>query len=225
MRFSWRDRRHDRTVDPLLEDSWRLHYQRIAPPIVGYLAAQGLARPADLVVPLLLQAVRKIEALHADHGGLRVWAMFLAHRMVTKARGRHPSPVLHPDLVADLTDPERNVLLLRVFGGLSLEQVAATVRERRPVVAELERRALHRLRDRVGTGVYGLLGPASDISDEDAATLIAGDGFPSDPGLGTLASALEDLRTRYIVAAPTHIEDQHIAQITEERSGALALSL
>jgi hypothetical protein len=221
MTSAWKRTEKDRAEEPGIEDAWRISYRRIAPGMVAYLAAQGFAHPADAVVPLLLMAVRKLQALQADGRGLHTWSLLLAHRTVVRARRHHPGPIVGPSLLSGLATAQRDVLLLRLFGGLSHAQVAVTMRKRRRSVIALEREALHMLRDLVGA-TFGL---RAQISEEDAATLIAGDAFPSDPALVPLAAALERLRTAYVMDAPVHIEDQHLAEIADRRTGAPALHL
>jgi hypothetical protein len=219
MTSAWRKKNRD--IDPSIEDAWRISYRRIAPGMVAYLAAQGFAHPADAVVPLLLTAVRKLQALQADGRGLRTWSLLLAHRAVVRARRHHPGPIVGPGILSGLSIPERDVLLLRILGGLSHEQVAVTMRKRRRAVTALERRALQSLREPVGA----TFGFRAEISDEDAATLIAGDAFPSDPALVPLAAAFERLRTDYVMDPPVHIEDQHLAEIADVRTEAPAMQL
>jgi RNA polymerase sigma-70 factor (ECF subfamily) len=203
-------------TDPELVHSWRLHYERIAPVLVGYLAAQGVARPADLVVGMLVDAARRLDGTQAGGRALRLWAMAVAHKTIVKARRRVDTDrIAQPMLLDRLTMHERDVLLLRLLGGLSVEQVAMIVRRRRRSVAMLERVALEVLREQV-CGVRGT------ICDADAATLIAGDGFPADVSLAPLASSLEHLRTAFVRPAPIHIADQHLAEITDARTAVPA---
>ncbi len=186
-----------------LERSWRPHYERVAPVLVGYLAAQGVARPVDLVVPILIDALRRLDGTRIDGRALRVCAMAIAHRTIVKARRRITvERTAGPMLLDRLTIDERDVLLLRLLGGLSIEQIASIVRRRKRSVAMLERVALEILRERV-------CGFRGRISDEDAATLVAGDAFPSDTSLVPLAAALEHLRANLVVSAPIHVADRN----------------
>jgi RNA polymerase sigma-70 factor (ECF subfamily) len=203
------------SVDPEIEHAWRLHYRRIAPGLVAFLAAQGVARPADAVVPLLLDAARRLDRLRGESRALRLWAFMLAHKAVVRARLRAGgAPNLGPMLLDRLSTSQRDVLLLKLLAGLSTEQVAVVVGKQERTVTSLERHAFEALA-KIFTG-------KRRISDEDVATLIAGDAFPCDESLLPLAAALEGLRTDLVQPAPVHIEDQHLATIAGSRTKALS---
>lgn len=207
------------TTDPDLEFSWRVHHDRLAPGLVGYLCAQGVEHPADLVVPLMLDAARRTQLRGA--GGPRAFRVALfevAHRAITRARRRHgagPHDLETPMLLDPLTVPERDVLLLRVIAGLTVDQTAGVVGRSRRCVATLERRAIDELAATVA--------PGPPPSATDLAALIAGNGFPDDDALLPLAAALEALRTTYVTAAPTHVADQHVAAMMDARAQAPAV--
>ena len=218
MTLAWEDVRGRGQIDSDVMDAWRIHYRRIVPSLLAYLSAQGFARPADVIVPLLLEAADRIDRGQAGGRAMRPYVFFVVHRAIARARRTQPNHFATcPSLLRDLTPHERDVLLLRMFAGLSIDHVSLIIRRRRRTVVGLERAAMHNLNE--------LFGTAAGVSDADIATLIAGDGFPRDPGLVHLAAALEQLRTNYLVEVPLHLEDQHIAEITDARVRAPEVSL
>ena len=155
--------------------AWERIYADLAPGIAGYLRAHGAADPEDLLGEVFLQVVRNLGGFTGGEQAFRGWVYTIAHRRLIderRRRGRRPvSPApddvleaaagsggdVHEDAAARLDDarvreaidalPEdqRSVLLLRIAGDLTIEEIARVVGKRPGAVKALQRRALKRL--------------------------------------------------------------------------------
>jgi RNA polymerase sigma-70 factor (ECF subfamily) len=153
------------------EWSWDALYRHFSGPVLGYLRARGAAEPDDLVGEVFLQLARNIRGFQGDESQFRSWVFTVAHHRLVdeqRARGRRPSdPVPNEDLepgtwadaaeeqalgrlsverahalIRSLSPDQRDVLLLRVLGGLTVDEVAMVLGKRRGAVKALQRRAL-----------------------------------------------------------------------------------
>jgi RNA polymerase sigma-70 factor (ECF subfamily) len=153
------------------EWAWERIYRDLAGSVRGYLRAHGAAEPDDLVAEVFLQLARNLHGFEGDEQGFRSWVFTVAHHRLIderRARDRRPVDVAEaPELEAagstgdaeddavnrlavhearalldHLSPDQRDVLLLRVFGGLTVEEVAAVVDKRPGAVKALQRRAL-----------------------------------------------------------------------------------
>jgi RNA polymerase sigma factor (sigma-70 family) len=155
--------------------AWSVLYDELAGRLVRYLRARGARDPEDLVGEVFVQLARGLPRFEGSEAAMRGWAFLIArNRLLDEARHgrRHPTETL--DLVDDvtlvaagdtetealsrvgsarlhrllgaLTPDQRDVLLMRVVGDLSLEQVAAALGKRIGAVAQLQRRGLAALR-------------------------------------------------------------------------------
>ncbi|MEA2155440.1 MAG: polymerase sigma-70 factor, subfamily [Solirubrobacteraceae bacterium] len=154
------------------EWAWTRIHGELSPKLVGYLRAQGAADPEDVAGEVFLQVVR---GLHGFSGGERefhAWVFTIAHRRLTddrRRRRRRPVEVtsdqpetagggdLHEEVVARIADAsvraaidelppdQRSVLLLRIIGDLTIEEIARAVGKRPGAVKALQRRGLLRL--------------------------------------------------------------------------------
>jgi RNA polymerase sigma factor (sigma-70 family) len=155
--------------------AWARIYADLAPALAGYLRGHGAADPDDLVGEVLLQVVRDLHRFEGGERAFRAWAFTIAHRRLVddlRRRSRRPAvPVeaatleaaagpggdVHEDAVARLDDArvraaiealppdQRSVLLLRILGDLTIEEIAAAVGKRPGAVKALQRRALRRI--------------------------------------------------------------------------------
>ena len=149
---------------------WTALYKALAPTLTGYLRAQGAREPEDLMAEVFLQAVRSIDRFCGNGTAFRSWIFSIAHnKLVDDVRLRKRRPVdlvpdaghnmVHPNNVEDqafrnmadrkvremfsqLTPDQRNVLYLRMIGGLTLEEVAKVVGKPLSAVKALQRRGL-----------------------------------------------------------------------------------
>lgn len=161
-----------REGDPV---AWSSLYHRVAPIVIGYLRAQRLPDPEDVAGEVMLDVVRGIERFQGDAAGFRSWVLTIAHHRLLDRRRRdqrRPSTPQPPEeldappsaddveaeviaelgfgrlepALATLTDDQRNVLLLRVIGDLSVAEVARIVEKRPGAVKQLQRRATASMR-------------------------------------------------------------------------------
>jgi len=157
------------------EWAWARLYADLAPAVTGYLRGQGAAEPEDLAGETFLQVVRDLRRFTGDERAFRSWVLTIAHRRLVddrRRRGRRPVvPAQGTTLVAAagpggdvarealdrvagervraamaaLPDDQRAVLLLRILGDLTIEEIARALGKRPGAVKALQRRALRRI--------------------------------------------------------------------------------
>jgi RNA polymerase sigma factor (sigma-70 family) len=160
------------------EVAWREIYDDLAPVVLGYLRANRAPDPEDVLGEVFLQVARDISRFEGDDRGFRSWVFTIAHHRLIDAR-RHsarrpveltaepPEPRGRADDAADealrkisskevqrvlatLSEDQRAVLLLRVIGDLSIEEVAKAVGKRPGAVKALQRRGLAAVKRQLG---------------------------------------------------------------------------
>jgi RNA polymerase sigma factor (sigma-70 family) len=142
-------------------------YRALAPRVLGYLRAERAPEPEDLLGEVFLQVARDIARFRGDDEALRRWVFTIAHHRLVDARramARRPqsagTPV--PDLpsppgtdpfdaqmiaaLRDLSDDQREVVVLRFVADLPLETVARITGRTTGAVKALQHRGLERLR-------------------------------------------------------------------------------
>jgi RNA polymerase sigma factor (sigma-70 family) len=153
------------------EWAWESLYRDLAGTVRGYLRAHGAHEPDDLLGEVFLQLARNIGTFEGDERGFRSWVFTVAHhRLIDERRARGRRPVDPADdslleetspygdaeheavqrlsagearaLIDHLSPDQRDVLLLRILGGLTVEEVAAVVGKRPGAVKALQRRGL-----------------------------------------------------------------------------------
>jgi len=157
-------------------EAWALTeiWQRFAPAVTGYLRGRGAAEPEDLTSDVFVAVFERIRSFRGDESDLRAFVFTIAHhRLVDDLRRRsRRGPTVEYDaatderasgsaedealtalhtqrvhaLLAQLSADQRDVLLMRVVGDLSLEQTAAALGKRVGAVKALQHRALAALR-------------------------------------------------------------------------------
>src|SRR3954464_12677978 len=155
--------------------AWERIYRELAPSVTGYARAHGAAEPEDLTGEVFLQFVRGLERFAGDERAFRAWVFTIAHRRVVddlRRRARRPVSPAAPEVVASAAPPggdvhedavavldeasvreaieslppdQRAVLLLRILGDLTIEEIARALGKRTGAVKALQRRALRRL--------------------------------------------------------------------------------
>jgi RNA polymerase sigma-70 factor (ECF subfamily) len=142
-------------------------YRDLAPAVLGYLRALRVREPEDVLGEVFVQVVRDIGRFRGDDDALRRWLFSIAHNRVMdthrRFRRRPPAmlePVLDtgkapppddpfaPELVAALAGlslDQREVVVLRFVGDLSLEAVARITGRTVGAVKALQHRALESL--------------------------------------------------------------------------------
>ena len=160
------------------EAAWQELYDGLAPVVLGYLRANAAPDPEDVLSEVFLQVARDVARFEGDERGFRSWVFTIAHHRLIDAR-RHssrrpvelfPDPPEPGDLADDVADealamigmdevkrvlavlsPEqRSVLLLRVIGDMSIEDVAKAVGKRTGAVKALQRRGLAAIKRELG---------------------------------------------------------------------------
>jgi RNA polymerase sigma factor (sigma-70 family) len=160
------------------EAAWQELYTGLAPVVLGYLRANGAPDAEDVLSEVFLQVARDIGRFEGEERGFRSWVFTIAHHRLIDAR-RHsarrpvdlspepPEPRGRADDAADealarigveevkrvlsaLSDEQRTVLLLRVIGDLSIDDVAKAVGKRPGAVKALQRRGLAAIKRELG---------------------------------------------------------------------------
>lgn len=155
-------------------------YRALQPAVLRYLMARDAAEAEDVAAQVWLEVARALPRFEGDEDGFRALVFTIARRRLLNARrgrGRRrsdPVPVESlasveaPDdpaaevvarldgaaaaaRIAALLPPDQaEVVLLRVVGGLSVEEVAAIVGKRPATVRVMQHRALRRLAAALG---------------------------------------------------------------------------
>jgi len=155
---------------------WALErlYHALSPAVLGYLRIQGAADPEDLTNEVFLGVLRRIVSFEGDEEKFRSWVFTIAHsRLVDDRRRTDRRPHLaepHEDhwdraggdaeqealerlssqrvqaLCEGLVADQRDVLLLRLMAGLTVEAIAEALEKSEGAVKALQRRGLANLR-------------------------------------------------------------------------------
>lgn len=159
------------------ENAWSHLYRGTAPVVLGYLRARRAVHPEDLLGEVFLQIARDISGFTGTEREFRAWAFTIArNRLVDASRrsGRRVTEVpaaRTPEVVGGNTETEvlerlaseevralignlpgrqQDVILLRVLGDLTVNEIAEILGKRPGAVKALQRRALARLRRDLG---------------------------------------------------------------------------
>jgi RNA polymerase sigma-70 factor (ECF subfamily) len=153
------------------ERAWRAIYAELAPPLLGYLRAKRASNPEDLLGEVMLQIVRDLPGFDGGKRDFEAWAFTIAHHRLLDERRRdarrpaEPTPAAEIErlgpagdteedalralsaervgrLLACLSPDQQNVVLLRVLGDLTSEQVAEVLGKTPGAVKALHHRGL-----------------------------------------------------------------------------------
>ncbi|WP_166351201.1 RNA polymerase sigma factor [Phytoactinopolyspora limicola] len=152
-------------------------YGDLAPAVVGYARLQGSAEPDDLSSEVFMGVFAGLTSFTGSEQQFRSWVFTIAHRRLIDERRRmsrrpatptgdvdvldRPGGDAEQDalnamgrdrvqaLCADLSDDQREVLLLRIVADLSIERVAGVVGKTPGAVKALQRRGLDTLRKKL----------------------------------------------------------------------------
>jgi RNA polymerase sigma factor (sigma-70 family) len=157
------------------EWAWRALYTEFAPALFGYLRARRADQPDDVLGEVMLQIVRDLSSFDGGRDEFRAWAFTIAHHRLLDHRRRSarrpaepmPAPELERlgplgdaeedafralsaervgRLLAQLSTDQQNVILLRVLGELTSEQVARVLGKTVGAVKALQRRGLEAIK-------------------------------------------------------------------------------
>lgn len=162
----------------------RALYEELAPRVAAYLRARGAPDVEDLTSEVFLNVLPRLATVTGGAAGLRTFVFSVAHaRLVDghRARARRPDPLPYEPasdqrsapsaeqeadrrlgtdravaLLSRLPPAQRDVLMLRVLGDLTVEQVALALSTTEGAVKQLQRRGLLALRALVEDGAVTL---------------------------------------------------------------------
>jgi RNA polymerase sigma-70 factor (ECF subfamily) len=152
-------------------------YSYLSPLVLGYFNGRGVEDPESLTQEVFLTVFTRLASVRGGLDSLRTFVFSVAHaRHVDEVRRRARRPLLvsyepeadfrtsasaesvalnrfgegnTEELLLGLKEEYREVLLLRVVAGLSLEQVADVMGKSTGSVKQLQRRGLIRLKELV----------------------------------------------------------------------------
>ena len=155
---------------------WALErlYQALSPAVLGYLRVQGAADPEDLTNEVFLGVFGRIGSFNGAEEKFRAWVFTIAHsRLVDERRARNRRPQVADGhyagsdtpggdaeqealerlsgqrvqaLCEGLVPDQRDVLLLRLMAGMTIEAIAEALGKSEGAVKALQRRGLANLR-------------------------------------------------------------------------------
>jgi len=155
------------------DGAWRQLYEHLAPAVAGYLRAQGVRDVDGVSSEVWLGVFRGIGSFTGGAEQFRSWLFVIAHRRVLDERRRHgrdrsvavadvPSTDDAPGADTEamrsfatervlvtldrLSAEQRDVLVLRIVGDLTVAQVAEVVGRSEGAVKALQRRGLEAVR-------------------------------------------------------------------------------
>lgn len=156
------------------EAAWAGLYDSLAPQVIGYLRARGSVDAEEVLGEVFLHVARGVDDFEGDAANFRSWVFVIATSRLFDERRRlrrKPTTPLEPaaeslrapvdvageveqasvvqevqGLLAALTTDQRTVVELRVFGGLTSQEVADTIDKPLGAVKALYRRGLGALR-------------------------------------------------------------------------------
>ncbi|MDX1692084.1 MAG: RNA polymerase sigma factor [Acidimicrobiia bacterium] len=156
------------------ERGWQALFRLVSGRVVGFLVARGAPDPEAVAGDVFLDVVRSIRRFDGDERGFIAWVMTITRRRLVDARrasGRRaedptdPSDIESHDsadvegealglasaaearvLLDHLTPDQADVITLRVYGELTMPEVARELDKPLTAVTSLQKRALDRLR-------------------------------------------------------------------------------
>ncbi|MFH1105582.1 MAG: sigma-70 family RNA polymerase sigma factor [Actinomycetota bacterium] len=170
------------------ERAWIALYRSLAPQVRGYFEARRVRQADDLTSEVFLEVARRIGSFQGGGPAFRTWVFTIAHsRLVDDVRRSQrrgeDAPLEQAAEVAagddvegeaiafmrreellgmleGLNPSQRDVLLLRVFGGLSVAEVAAVLHRTTTGVKVLHHRAVKALQQRLDP--HSVTNPAAE---------------------------------------------------------------
>lgn len=152
-------------------------WTRWSPRVAGYLRSRGSAAPEDLTSEVFLTVFSKLGSFVGDEAAFKAFVFTVAHRRLVdemrsrSRRGVHLEWTSEDDprrsssaeqealrnlgdvdaraLLEGLTADQREVLVLRIFADLTIDQIAGVLGKRPGAVKALQRRGLEVLRKKI----------------------------------------------------------------------------
>lgn len=156
------------------EDAWRRIFPIVSGRVVAFLVSRGTPDAEDVAAEVFADLVRSIRRFEGDRNSFVSWTLTIAHRRRVDAiralqrRRESAAPDAELEradsadverdalglveaesarrLLARLTPEQADVLSLRIYGDLSLPEVARTLGKPLTAVTSLQHRALEALR-------------------------------------------------------------------------------
>jgi len=167
------------------EWAWRELYGTTAPLLTRYLRARGVPEVDDVVGETFIRVVRNIDRFEGDEAGFRTWIFTIARNLVVddvRRRARHPSAPATTEALAlvgptgdteddamrslddthvaavlgGLSADQRDVLLLRILGGLTIAEIGQVLGKREGAVKMLQARGIAGIRKEISAGAVTL---------------------------------------------------------------------
>jgi RNA polymerase sigma factor (sigma-70 family) len=141
-------------------------YRAYARGVLGYLRSQGVADPEDVLGEVFLNVAKSLPRFQGDDDHLRRWVFTLAHHRIIDERRRRarrprvvdsevpdrpappPPDPADPELMAalaQLTEEQREVILLRFIADMPVDEVARLTSRTAGAVRALQHRAITQL--------------------------------------------------------------------------------
>jgi RNA polymerase sigma-70 factor (ECF subfamily) len=148
--------------------AWDELYRWLAPAVGGYLRLRGAHDSDDLTSETFIAVFRNVATFDGSLDKFRSWVFVIAHRRLLDERRAHarrprteplvdthaahddPDAALSAErvkaLCAQLPADQADVMVLRILGDFTIEQVAEVVAKSVGAVKQLQRRGLENLR-------------------------------------------------------------------------------
>lgn len=159
------------------EWAWERIYREMSPPVLAYLRSRGARDPEDVLGEVFLQVVRNLGGFEGDERDFRTWVLTIAHHKLVddqrRSARRPQTPMQVEDLsrvgptgdaeaeglgavgsaralalIRTLAPDQQDVLYLRIFADLTIEEIARVLGKRPGAVKALQRRGLAALKKR-----------------------------------------------------------------------------
>ena len=156
------------------ERAWHQLFRVVAGRVVAFLVSRNTPEPEDVAAEVFADVVRSIRRFEGDRHAFVSWTLTIAHRRgvdAIRAAVRRSEVVAPPEdldradpgdverealglieaeaarrLLAELTPDQADVLALRIYGDLSLPEVARALAKPLTAVTSLQHRGLEALR-------------------------------------------------------------------------------
>ena len=154
--------------------AWRDLFDLVSGRVVAFLVSRGASDPEEIAGDTFVDVVRSIDGFSGDRSGFVSWTITIAHRRLIdsyRVKARRLEVVADPadvdeadprdeadislglvaasrarELLSELTPDQADVLALRIYGELTLPEVAEHLDKPLTAVKALQHRALERLR-------------------------------------------------------------------------------